>query len=262
MVTENRKIHLISRKPNFSINQIKDELALDEPFCIFINDEYHVTLIATPDMGKELAVGYLLSEGIINSIQEIKSITFRGKDVFVSLLKDIDLRKISVDMMNLIVTACGTKPHVRETDIEIPEIVSDLKVTVDSVFGMIKKLNKKSEVHYRTRGTHAAMICSYDGAVMAFAEDVGRHNAVDKVIGAFALNSGDSSKCVLLSTGRQSGEMVQKASRGGFPIIVSITVPLISGVRIAESTGVTLVSLGLGKLKVYSCNERITLDKG
>ena len=80
MVTENRQIHLISRKPDFSINQIKDELALDEPFCIFINDEYHVTLIATPDMGKELTVGYLLSEGIINSIPEIKSITFRGKD--------------------------------------------------------------------------------------------------------------------------------------------------------------------------------------
>lgn len=251
---------MISRKPEFSIDQIIDELALDEPICIFINDEYHVTLIATPDMIKELAVGYLLSEGIIYSIEEIKSISFRGKDVHVALIKDVDLRKISVDMMNLIVTACGSRPRVREHNIEIQEIMSDLKMSVERIYDMIKELNKRSDVHYRTRGTHAAMICSRDGAVLSFAEDVGRHNAVDKVIGALALHGGESGKSILLSTGRLSGEIVQKASRGGFPIIVSITVPLISGVRLAESSGTTLVSFGRGKLKVYTRNERIVLD--
>ncbi len=93
----------------------------------------------------------------------------------------------------------------------------------------------------------------------AFAEDVGRHNAVDKVIGSLALGKVDSGTCVLLSTGRQSGEMVQKAARGGIPVVVSMTVPLISGVRLAEVSGVTLASIGQGQLKVYTNADRIKL---
>jgi FdhD protein len=103
------------------------------------------------------------------------------------------------------------------------------------------------------------MACTDDGEVLAFAEDVGRHNAVDKVIGSLALKQVDSGKCVLLSTGRQSGEMVQKAARGGIPVVASMTVPLISGVRLAEVSGVTLASIGKGKLKVYTNAERIML---
>jgi FdhD protein len=260
MVTEKRQIQLISRKPDLSINQIMDELASDEPICIFINGEYHVTLIATPDMLKELAIGYVISEGIINSFQEIKSIRFRGKDVFIDLLKDVDLRKKSVEMMNLIVTACGSTPRIRENDFVIFEIVSDLKISVVNVLAMIKELNKRSKVHYRTRGTHSAMVCYNNGRVLAFAEDVGRHNAVDKIIGSLAVSGVEASDCILLSTGRLSGEIVQKASRGGFPIVVSITVPLISGIRLAESSGITLASFDKGKLKVYTSHCRITLE--
>jgi FdhD protein len=101
------------------------------------------------------------------------------------------------------------------------------------------------------------MLCSKDGEVYAFAEDVGRHNAVDKVVGSLVLKGRDSSECVLLSTGRLSGEMVLKAAGGGIPVVASMTVPLVSGLRLAEASGVTLVALGLGKLKVYSHYERI-----
>jgi FdhD protein len=124
---------------------------------------------------------------------------------------------------------------------------------------MITALNTKSSVHRRTGGTHAAMLCSGEGGTLAFAEDVGRHNAVDKVIGTHALRGGDLSTCVLLSTGRQSGEMVQKACRVGIPVIASMTVPLISGLRLAEASGVTLTSLGGGRLRVYSGPQRIML---
>ena len=118
-------------------------------------------------------------------------------------------------------------------------------------------LNSRSSVHRRTRGTHAAMLCGGDGEVLAFAEDVGRHNAVDKVVGAHALNGGELGSCVLLSTGRQSGEMVQKACRMGIPVIASMTVPLVSGVRLAEASGLTLTSMSSGRLRVYSAPRRI-----
>ena len=259
MVTENRKINKITLKPQPITEETLDELALDEPTCIFINGEYHVTLIASPQMKKELAVGYLISEAIIRDPQEIRSISFRENDVHIDLTKEIDLREISVGMMNLIVTACGSKPRGTRSQLTIPKVSSALYVKAETILEMIKKLNQKSDVHLRTRGTHAAMACTNDGEVLAFAEDVGRHNAVDKVIGSLALGNVDSGTCVLLSTGRQSGEMVQKAARGGIPVVVSMTVPLISGVRLAEVSGVTLASIGQGQLKVYTNAYRIKL---
>ena len=257
MVTENRAINTIALKPKKITKEIIEELALDEPVCIFINGEYHVTLIASPLMMKELAVGYLISEAIIQNPDEIESINFRDNDVHIELAKEIDLREISVGMMNLIVTACSSKPRGNRSLVKMPKVSSSVQVKAETIIDMIRKLNMKSDVHLRTRGTHSAMICTADGEVLAFAEDVGRHNAVDKVIGSIAIDHREPDKCVLLSTGRQSGEMVQKAARGGIPIVASMTVPLISGVRLAEVSGVTLASVGQGKIKVYTSADRI-----
>ena len=261
MVTETRKITTISLKTPPSSEEVVDELALDEPTCIFVNGEYLVTLISSPQHGKELAVGHLLSEVIIQSPKEIDSIEIRGNDVYVELVNEVDLREISVGMMNLIVTACSAKPRDTGAKVSIPRVESTLQVRPTSIMEMIRTLNLKSDVHIRTRGTHAAMACNKEGVIQAFAEDVGRHNAMDKVIGTLALNNHDPGKCVLLSTGRQSGEMVQKAARAGIPVVASITVPLISGVRLAEASGITLVSVGEGKLKVYTHTDRIKLGK-
>lgn len=257
MVTENRKIVSISLAPDHESEVIMDELALDEPTCIFVNSEYLVTLIASPLMNKELAVGHLLSESIIQDIKEIKSIEFRENDVHVELEKEVDLREASVGMMNLIVTACSASSRARNQKVTVPKVKSTLKIAPTSIVEMIRELNKRSNVHFRTRGTHAAMACTASGKVQAFAEDVGRHNAMDKVIGSLVLNKIDPGKCIIISTGRQSGEMVQKAARGGIPIIASMTVPLLSGVRLAEASGITLASFDRGKVKVYTNPNRI-----
>ncbi|MFH1180315.1 MAG: formate dehydrogenase accessory sulfurtransferase FdhD [Candidatus Bathyarchaeota archaeon] len=257
MVTESKKIKSISFKDAEDILEIQDELALDEPLCIFINDEYHVTLIASPGQIKELAAGYLLSENIIKNASEINNISTRENNIYIELTKPIDLRTVSVGRMNLIVTACGTNPKKRTANNDLPQITSNLTVKPAIIMDMIRELNTRCNIHLKTRGTHSAILCSNTGEVYAFAEDVGRHNAVDKVIGSLILNGRDPSQCILLSTGRQSGEMVLKAARSYIPIVTSTTVPLVSGVRLAEASGITLTALGLGRLKIYSHPERI-----
>ena len=257
MVTEIRRIRSISLGGHPESGDAVEELALDEPVCIFVNGEYHVTLIATPEMREELAAGYLLTQGIIESVKEIEGIEIDDGNVKVELNGAVDLREASVSMMNLIVTACGSSPRAEGSLMRLPEVSSGLRVEASRLKDMITALNSRSSVHRRTGGTHAAMLCSGEGEELAFAEDVGRHNAVDKVIGAHALKGGDLSECVLLSTGRQSGEMVQKACRVGVPVIASMTVPLVSGVRLAEASGVTLTSLSGGRLRVYSGPQRI-----
>jgi FdhD protein len=259
LVTENKKISAYKLKPNPKFEEIIEELVLDEPTCIFVNGEYLVTLIASPQMKRELAVGHLLNEAIIQNHEEVQSIELRGNDVHVELSKDIDLREVSVGMMNLIVTACSSRPRDTGAEVNIPKVESDLQVKPDSIIEMIRILNEKGDVHLRTRGTHAAMVCSIDGEVQAFAEDVGRHNAIDKVTGSLAINNQTPSKYVLLSTGRQSGEMVQKAARAGFPVVGSMRVPLSSGVRLAEASGITLATIAGGRVKVYTRSDRIKM---
>jgi FdhD protein len=257
MVTEKRIVQAIDLGPTRKRGEALDEVALDEPVCVFVNGEYHVTLIATPELKKELAVGYLLSGGILGSVDDIASIETRNSDVLVETRGRVDLRGAMVDMMNLIVTACSASPRADGKKSRLPRVESDMRVGADMLKAMIAELNRRSSVHMRTRGTHAAMLCGVDGEPLAFAEDVGRHNALDKVVGAYSLRGGDPGECVLLSTGRQSGEMVQKAARAKVPVVCSMTVPLVSGIRLAEATGVTLASLSGGMLKVYTYPERI-----
>jgi FdhD protein len=102
------------------------------------------------------------------------------------------------------------------------------------------------------------MLFSLGGDPLFFGEDVGRHNAVDKVVGAGVLEGLDFGGCVLVSSGRLSGEIVLKAARVGVPVVVSVAGPLESGVRIAEAAGITLVGFVRGRrLNVYTHGERI-----
>jgi FdhD protein len=256
LVTERRRIQVIDLGPARSVGGVIDELALDEPVRIFVNGEYLATLIATPEMRRELAAGYLLSEGVIDSVEDIASIETRDNDVMIHTSREMDLREATTNMMNLIATTGSASPRPRASP-NIPKVESSMRVRADDLKKMMTRLNRVSSVHMRTRGTHAAMLCSVNGETLAFAEDVGRHNALDKVIGAYMLRGGDTRSCVLLSTGRQSEEMVQKAGRARVPMVSSLAVPLISGVRLAEAAGITLASLSTGKLKVYTCPERI-----
>jgi FdhD protein len=257
-MTEKRRISLLSLKPGPAVAEIDDEVALDEPVRIFVNGDYHATIIATPAMKEELAVGFLYSEGVIGSADEIREISLRGEDVLIDLRGEVDLREASVGVTNLILTSCGSGARSR-SQYSLPRVESDLRVEAGRVIGMCGELNRLSLVHRATGGTHAAMICSADGGVQAFAEDVGRHNAVDKVIGSMILRGLPSGGCVLLCTGRLSGEMVQKAGRAGIPVVASMTVPLASGIRLAEETGLTLASLWRGRLKVHVNPQRISL---
>jgi len=252
---DRRRVSIIGLKGQ-PYTAVDDELALDEPICIFVNGEYHATLIATPSMVEELAAGFLFTEGVITSADDIRAMSVENDRVSVDLMREVDLRGASVGVMNLIVTACGSASR-NVAPLEIPRIKSSLMVRADKVVGMFAELNRRSTTHGATGGTHAAMICTPAGGVEAFAEDVGRHNAVDKAIGSMLLRKADPGGCVLITTGRLSGEMVQKAGQAGIPVVASMTVPLVSGIRLAEATGQTLVALSRGRLKVYVNEERI-----
>jgi len=244
-----------------TITDKEDVVTSDKAVCIFINGEYYRTLISTPSMIEELVLGHLLSEGIIESNADMESIEISSLKAYVELTKKIDIAHLNILKSDLITTACGV-PTTQTSEDQLTSMSnpSETKVSAEKIWGMIRELNLRSDQYRETGGTHAAMLCTPEGDTRYFAEDVGRHNAVDKVIGAGFINDVDYSDSILLSSGRQSSDIVLKAVKSGIPIIASVAGPLESGIRIAQLTGTTLICFVRGRrMNVYSGHHRIAI---
>ncbi len=231
------KIKRVSRDGATSIQN--DNIAVDTPFCIFVDDLPFRTLISSPEKLRELTLGHLLTEGVITHMDDIVEESIRDGRADITLKNPVDLTEINFERERVITTACNTE----KVDMSILE---ELKVNeADSpdpkiIFDLMKKLNENSVNFKATGGTHSAILSYMDDDFIESAEDVGRHNAVDKAIGSGMIHGYPLDKCILACSGRLSGDMVLKAARSGIPIMCSISAPLLSGITVAEKTGIKL----------------------
>jgi FdhD protein len=243
--------------------EIADYVAEEKPFYLFVNKTFWATILCSPTDLKELAVGHFLSEGILKSTSEIEEIVLKEPEstCYVKLKPEVNVEnrvKISRLHARVIPSACGSGSPYQFTG-KIPEVKSDLKVKAQIIFESVNQLNFKAKGFRRTGGLHVAAIYKGDGELVALAEDVGRHNAVDKVIGMAALNGVVFGECFLALSGRMSGDVAFKAAKVGLPIIASLAAALSSGIAMAESANLTLAGFVRGKrINLYTCPERIT----
>jgi FdhD protein len=172
-------------------------------------------------------------------MDEIAEESIREGRADISLKKPVDLVEINFERERVITTACNTEGvdmsileglRVNEADSPDPKVIFDL----------MRKLNENSVNFKATGGTHSAILSYMDSDFMESAEDVGRHNAIDKAIGSGLIHGYPLDRCILACSGRLSGDMVLKAARSGIPIICSISAPLLSGINVAERTGIKL----------------------
>ena len=260
MSTKQIQIQRVDLKKGTIIDK-EDVVTSDKAVCIFINGEYYRTLVSTPSMIEELVIGHLLSEGIVESNDDLESIEISSLKAYVELTKEVDIAHLNILKSDLITTACGIPTtQTSEDQLKSMSNPSDTKVSAEKIWGMIRELNLRSDQYRKTGGTHAAMLYTPEEDTRFFAEDVGRHNAVDKVIGAGFINGIDYSHSVLLSSGRQSSDIVLKAVKSGIPIIASVAGPLESGIRVAKLTETTLICFIRGRrMNVYSGHHRVTI---
>jgi FdhD protein len=249
-----RRINIKKRESKF----VDDKVARDLPFCIFIEMVPYVTVMLTSTMLEEFVVGHLITEGIINSLDDIQELRIEARKAYVSLKKQPDYNRLRARKNNILTTACGISEN--DTELNINPIKSlhikriDPKVILDLVF----RLNKRSHIFKETGGTHSALLYEHGKDIVAFSEDVGRHNALDKVLGSGYLNDVNLNACILVSSGRLSAEMVLKAIRSEVPVVVSISSPLTSGINIARSAGVTLIGFVRShRMNIYTHPEKI-----
>jgi FdhD protein len=239
-----------------------DYVAEERPLHLFLNRTRYATIFCSPSNLKELAIGHVISEGIIKSVEEIERISLKDEVCRIYLKDDVDIEKrlkLSQRFSRVILSACGSEsaflpqPH-------LARIRSDLRVKAKTVLDAVHNLNSIAETYRKTGGVHVAALFKSDGTLAAFAEDVGRHNAVDKVIGIGALSGVDFGECFLALSGRLTGDIVSKAARVNLPVVASLAAAIDSGINLARNVDLTLIGFVRGKrMNVYTLPERISI---
>ena len=235
---------------------VRKELELDvveeESIKIMLDGRHLVTLLALPRELRELAAGFLVCEGVLKGIGDILSIRVQEDTVFCESTLDNSELELWTEVRS---SGCiGIKSSWEG----IEPISSSVRMQKGVLLNAIEQIKEKGKIWRRTGGTHSSLICTSDGEIVAFCEDVSRACSVDKAAGAALLSGRDLSDCALVTTGRLSGGMVAKAARAGIPIIVSKAAPLSTGVLLAKMVGITLVAfVRKPNLYIYSGEERV-----
>ena len=247
--------------PRRKIQKTKDNVAQESPLHVFLNRTHYATIFCSPSKLKELGLGHVFSEGIVRSMEEVEMISLEEEGVCrIKLTRTVDLEKrlkLLNHLSRVILSACGgDRPH--KPSERLAKIKSDLKIKATTILDCTIRLNFAANIFRKTGGVHAASIHKSEGDLVAFAEDVGRHNAVDKVIGTAVISNTDFRKCFLTLTGRLTSDIVVKAARVGVPVVSSLAAAIDSGIAVAQDTNLTLVGFARGKrMNVYSFPERI-----
>lgn len=247
----------IKKINNDSIEDTTDFIIVEKLLNIFVNYEFYSALMCTPSEEKELALGFLFSEGMIPSINSVESIDEKYDDRICVVLKS----KVSQDKFDVKAQTSGcAKGSIKLTFLEedgIDKIESDCKFYSKEILSLMKAFNTKSELFKQTGGVHSCSICSSKDIIF-FSEDIGRHNALDKVIGKALLTNTSLKDKLLMTTGRISSEMIIKSARAGIPVVVSHSAPSDLALRIAKAANITLIGFARGnRMNVYNCDQRI-----
>jgi len=211
-----------------------------------------------------LIMGLLYTTRIIGGAADVLQISVTNQLARVRLKDACALREklASVHPAARIVTGVcgpdeGTLKAWRACD--LPSVESSLQVTPSAVTHAVRQLNQEMPVFRQTGGTHGAALASREGTLLVVAEDVGRHNAVDRVIGAALQKGIDCSASLLVCTGRLTSDLVLKAAVARIPILASMGATVDSGIELAKTTGVTLVGFVRGsRMNIYTHSARIT----
>ena len=235
-----------------------DELAVEEPLEIRVGGAAIAVTMRTPGHDEELALGFLLSEGITPTAAA-PTADFAANTVEVEA-PGVELDDLARNFYTT--SSCGVcgKGALEAVAVEAPRVTSDLRVASTVVGELPDRLREAQPTFAATGGLHATGLFSEVGELLVVREDVGRHNAMDKVIGwAFRADRLPLARSILCVSGRLSFELVQKAAVAGCPLLVAVGAPSTLAVELAADRGVTLCGfVRNGRLNVYSEAWRIT----
>jgi len=267
-VTDSSKLFNIRKNSSGSVSNVDDFVAIEEPLEIRVEEKNVAIVMRTPGHDRELAAGFLLSEGVIKSrndvfeISECESLTTNdfGKGNFVSVLLSKEVKFEFGNLTRHVFTSssCGIcgKATIESIMIDFPKIERQNKICRSKIVSYPDKLSEAQTTFKKTGGLHASALFNPNGEIVVIREDVGRHNALDKVIGyALLENLLPLSDHTLLLSGRISFELMQKSLAAGIPTVAGISAPSSLAIEFAEKSGQNLIGfLRDQTMNIYSGN--------
>jgi len=224
------------------VRQFEDDVVVETSIHLYVNNEFYTFFTCSPIKIREMIIGNLLSQNVICKLDEIRCLKKREGKVIVKLEQNYK----SLPCANV----CE----------ELGKDFYPLLLSSEMILNSADELGVKASVFRRSGGTHAAGLFNVEGNLILFSEDIGRYNAVDKVIGEAALKGIDLQKTFLTISGRVTSGIITKAANTNIPIVVSVSAPTDKAIEAAENAGITLVGFARDKrFNVYSHPERIKL---
>ena len=231
------------------IEEVKGDVVREQPLTVHVNGEQFLTLLCSPFQLEALIVGYLWMEKVIGGLDEIAGLEISEVDG----RADVTLaHPVTLPTERILTSGCGGGITFRIDPRLFTRLDSRLRVRPAPLAARLKELFSEAVHYHASRGIHGAALT--DGEkLLVVAEDVGRHNAVDKVKGEALLKGIPTVDRILLSTGRISSEMLLKAARMGVPLVASRTSPTEMAIGLAEQLGITVVGyLRQDSLNLYA----------
>ena len=243
-------------------SNIEDTVAREFPLTIILNNQELVTLLCSPVNLKYLAVGFLFSEGLLKSKGEIKRIMVNERSGVVRVETE-ESEELARDVLfkRLITSGCGRGvSFYSTTDATVQKVESQVEMSTHDVFTLVSDFQHRSQIYLATGGVHSAALCDRK-SILIFSEDIGRHNAIDKIFGKCLLENIPTDNRVVITSGRITSEILLKVAKRNIPIIISKSAPTDLGVKLANDLGVTLLGFVRGKrINAYTNNWRIVRD--
>lgn len=233
----------------------EDIVIVEYPFTIFLNDNELITLLCSPKSLEYLAVGFLNSEGFINSFNDIKNIRVdEEKGLAYVYTKNKSVLTEKLHGKRTITTGCGKGTIFYNVidSFKSKKVDNNIFIDIESIKMLVKEFNKKSELFINTGGVHSCALCSKD-EIITFEEDIGRHNALDKILGKALIEQIELNDKIVLTSGRISSEILIKVGKRQIPVIVSRSAPTSLAIDIAKELNITLIGFVRGeKLNIYT----------
>ncbi|MFH0933008.1 MAG: formate dehydrogenase accessory sulfurtransferase FdhD [Nitrospirota bacterium] len=242
----------IIKRQGTSFEEREDSIAVEKKLKVSVNGKDFITLYCTPRMIKELIVGLFLTEGIITEINPEDMKIEYGEEM------RVDIASVDASTEGVITSRCiGGVTLGKKRNFE--EVKDDFSLEAGALKSTFDEFQQRSELFRLTGCFHGAALS--DGKrILVFAEDIGRHNAVDKVIGYSILENIPFKNKVMLVSCRLSSEIVSKCSRWGIPIVASRAAPTDLAIGIAETSGMTIAGFVRGdRMNIYTNPQRILL---
>lgn len=263
----------VTRVNGSGIDRTTDIIAAEEPLDIRLHGRSFAVIMRTPGSDRELAAGFLLSERIVRTAEELGAVehcrhpdnrqAHHVVDVYLRGRAASNVHELLERRREVIAnSSCGVcgRSTIDELRTELEPVRFDGRVELAIVRDLPRRLRATQTIFDETGGLHGAALCGRDGAILQSAEDVGRHNTVDKTIGALLLEDRltAAAPTLLMVSGRVSFEIVQKAWTAGIPIVAAVSAPTSLAIELAHEAGITLIGFVREHgLNIYSHEARI-----